>query len=404
MDPFPWGAGVFDAHCHPTDTMASATAQIPKMKARAMTIMATRSQDQELVANVAALLGVESRESMEASSSNAGDQVSTRVLPSFGWHPWFSYQLYDDTGAGSDISAKEAGTLTEIDATAHYTAVLTPSPPQDFIASLPKPTLLSSFIAETRARLLSHPLALVGEIGLDKAFRLPDKWTESREASRDTTLTPGGREGRLLSPHHVLMAHQIAVLKAQLALAGELGRPVSVHGVQAHGVLHDALASTWKGYELEVIGRRKRRMVAEGAEDFSSASEDEDDEDAPPSSKKRPKGPGQPFPPRVCLHSFSGSAQVLRQYMNPAVPAKMFVSFSSVVNFSTPSGSAKSEEVIRAAPDDRILVESDLHIAGEEMDTLLEEMYRKVCEIKGWEIKYGVERIGKNFRDFVFGS
>ena len=80
---FPWNIGVYDAHCHPTDTMAS-IAEIPQMKARTLTVMSTRGEDQDLVYQTAASLAANKKEDGEKEE---------RILPCFGWHPWFSYQL-----------------------------------------------------------------------------------------------------------------------------------------------------------------------------------------------------------------------------------------------------------------------------------------------------------------------
>ncbi|POR34657.1 TatD deoxyribonuclease family protein [Tolypocladium paradoxum] len=364
-EPFPWHLGICDAHCHPTDAMAS-MASLATMRAAVLAVMATRSQDQHLVAAVAASHGVQ--EGARQPSRRC------RVVPSFGWHPWFSHQLYDD--AAAEATYKPPGHGADEDAVqgakkAHYEAVLAPAPDDDdFIAALPTPVPLSSFTAATRARLQAHPCALVGEIGLDKAFRLPRTWDSPDAASRDDALTPGGREGRLLSPHRVRMPHQRAVLQAQLRLAGAHGRPVSVHGVQAHGVLYDAVSACWEGSERHVPSRREKRI---------------------------------PYPPRICLHSFSGGVEMLKQWMQPSVPAKVFVSLSTAVNLGTDAGRARFADVVRAVPDARILVESDLHVAGADMDAALEDMYRRVCEAKGWGLDEGVARIGRNFAEFVFG-
>lgn len=382
-DDFPWHIGVYDAHCHYTDIISSVE-NIDKMKARCVTIMATRAQDQDLVASVATQHGVRSQ-----------DDLGTRkVVPSFGWHPWFSYQFYNDAAA-DDVTYDANDTDKQQQKARHYTAVLSPTPDADFIASLPDPRPLRGYIAETRNRLIAFPTALVGEIGLDKPFRLPAAWSTSeldRATEKHEGATPGGREGRKLSPYHVRMPHQQEVLKAQLRLAGELGRAVSVHGVQAHGVLFDVFTSLWKGHEKEVISKRQQRRVAEGAEDFSE-DEDEGDKNSAP----------KPFPPRVCLHSFSGAPQMLSQYLAPSIPAMVYFSFSVGVNLATGRGENKIDDVIRACPDDRLLVESDLHHAGDDADADLEEMHRKVCEVKGWSLVDGVEKIRKNYEEFIFG-
>jgi len=383
-EPFPWHLGVYDAHCHPTDTPASIN-NIPGMKTKALTIMATRGQDQDLVAGFAAKLGV-TKDSMEA--VNEENQDHRRFLvPSFGWHPWFSHQVYDDLILG--IPTKEE----------HYKRVISPQTNDDeFNESLPEPRPLSRLLHQIRGHLEQHPIALVGEIGLDRAFRIPGVKALENELEKDPSLTPGGREGRRLSHYRVDMGHQRRILRAQLHLAGEMQRAVSVHGVAAHGLVYDTLKEAWSGHENIVKSKRerKRRVSVEADHENNDASEPDMAKDLP--SDHSPK----PYPPRICLHSYSGPLDTLKLYLHPSVPVNMFFSFSSLVNLSHTS--KKAFAVIMAVPEDKILAESDVHAAGGRMDDLMEEIVRTICQIKGWSLETGVKQLASNWKHFIFGA
>lgn len=392
-DPFSWELGVYDAHCHPTDTMAS-IAEIPQMKTRTLTVMSTRAEDQDLVFNIALKL------SKREDSNNGANE--NHIIPCFGWHPWFSYQIFDNINTPSTTETSDEDLKKT-----HYKKVLTPSPKDDktgeqFISTLPPPKALSDLLTETRTRLSAHPTALIGEIGLDRAFRLPNPWTTQELESRDATVTPGSREGRKLSPHRVHLEHQKVVLRAQLRLAGEMGRAVSVHSVQAHGAVFDVFKELWKGHERRVPSRKERRRRGSVA----GAHEESEEEDAAKASESKleeeEKRPVFPFPPRICMHSYSGPVEAVKQFLHPANPSDVYFSFSNVINFSAP-GAQKAIDVVKALPDDRVLVESDLHMAGPMMDGLLEDVVRRVCETRGWGLEEGIRRLGENWKRFVYG-
>lgn len=360
---FPWHLGVHDAHCHPTDINASLT-NVPNMKTQTLTIMATRISDQSLV-------------------DEAAEEHNKRIVPAFGHHPWFAHLVYDDTrhpNASIDLSQRAE----------HFKSVLQPPPTDDeigtWLTGAGDVIALSALIAKQRDHLLKHSTALIGEVGLDRASRIPEPWPNTPD-SRKMERTEGSREGRRLAKQRVSIDHQRKILAAQMALAGELERGVSVHGVQAHGVLFDFFKQLWKGHEIE--GRQKRKKAA-------------DNENALPSTCAPPKAQ-MPFPPRICLHSYSGSVENLKQYFSPRIPSEIYASFSIAVNFNIPDSpaAAKAEEVIKWIPADKLLIESDLHRAGADMDDMMELIARKVCHLRGWTLDDGVAQLAANYKRFI---
>ncbi|EWC43500.1 hypothetical protein DRE_07500 [Drechslerella stenobrocha 248] len=372
-----WALGVHDAHCHPTDTMSLVSA-IPDRRTRTLTIMATREHDQDLVAQVARTHGVD----LPPPSSSSSVSTSTcRVVPCFGWHPWYSHLLLDDTDATPPPSKAE-----------HYASVLLGDPSAEFIAALPDPLPLSVFLSQTRQRLVEFPSALIGEVGIDRTFRIP--YPEALGGASTSTGGPAGGHSRL-SPHRVAMDHQRRVLVAQLRLAGEMQRAVSVHGVGAHGVLYDVFKGLFAGYEKKV---RSRQTQKRGPYDFAgdeSSSEDEGEGD----------GGGEkvrPFPPRVCLHSFSAPVEVLGTWLAGTVPADVYFSFSRAVNLE--DGAGKFAGVVKVVPAERVLVESDLDNASEQVELDLAAVVRRVAEERGWELERTVRQLGENWQRFVYGG
>ncbi|KAF2187952.1 Metallo-dependent hydrolase [Zopfia rhizophila CBS 207.26] len=396
-EPFPWHLGIFDSHCHPTDTMASIPS-ISEMRARVLTIMATRGEDQDLVACVADKYGVKS-------SDQGKWEREECVVPCFGWHPWFSHQMYVSEGDGPGNGGAEGGNeapraLQGEEKVRHYQSVLQARPvrvelseeDRRLFLSLPNPQPFSQFLSQMRKNLEKYPFALVGEVGLDRSFRIPEPWSSEQEAQRNGELTAGGREGRRLSPFRVNPEHQKKLFKMQLQLAAEMGRAVSVHGVQAHGVLFDAIKELYEGHEKKVVNRKERRL--------RTRDHNYDEEESSDSSPK-------PYPPRICLHSYSGNRSIFGQYLNPTIPVEIFVSFSTAINLSDDLESENPrafEEMVKSVPDHMLLIESDLHTAGERMDQRLEDIVRRVCKIKGWGLDEGAKRLATNWFRFVFGT
>ncbi|KAJ3001819.1 hypothetical protein HKX48_002663 [Thoreauomyces humboldtii] len=186
-------------------------------------------------------------------------------------------------------------------------------------------------------RLQEDPRALVGEIGLDGVAK-------DRETGEKYPFP-----------------QQLAIFRHQVQLAARLRRPVSVHTVRSHGHLLD--------------------LMRELARDCG----------------KEDRGPDG-LPPAILHHSFSGSVEILRALcgLPNGVGRRMFFSFSAGVN----GRSGKTEERIRAAPDDRICIESDFHDA-ERIDEAMGQACRMVASAKGWSMEETVERTATNTRLYL---
>lgn len=146
---------------------------------------------------------------------------------------------------------------------------------------LPEPVSIKIFIDQLRSYLLSNPKSFVGEVGLDKSFRIPD--FAEQDIGNCTADNNGQKLTRLKTP----IQHQLKILEAQLDLAIELGRCVSFHCVQAQGLV------------LQLLDRY-----------FSTKPSSSSTSKKPPISKYALK---EREKCRICLHSFLGSTDTFKQ-------------------------------------------------------------------------------------------
>jgi Tat protein secretion system quality control protein TatD with DNase activity len=184
-----------------------------------------------------------------------------------------------------------------------------------------------------------------------------------------------------------------------------------MHGVQAHGVVYEVLKEMWTGHERKVMSKREKKKIAQNQDRASAEAAEtggKSEEDGVGNESESGSGrERRPYPPRVCLHSYSGNVSNFKQYLDPVIPIEMFASFSTAINLSDDldGETPKSfEEMVQSVPDHMVLVESDLHTAGERMDDRLEDIVRRICKVKEWSLEEGVRILGRNWRRFAFGT
>lgn len=314
-----------DAHCHPHDDLENLSV-IARLKTAHLTVMGVRQDDWGTVSRV------------------CSGENKYKCVPCFGVHPWFTYRVKAPNQ--SELQGKEA----------FYDAVLQARIPEEkteMIKQLPPPVEFDAWYSELREYLRNHRQALVGEVGLDRAAR----------------LLPGGAiEWHGVKPTTVqcTVEHQLEILQAQLDLAREFKRAVSIHCVQSQGHL------------LTLLQRSSNAAAAANKAKAAAAAAEADRV-------------------RVCIHSYGGSPGTISQFMQ-LKGFLVYVSFSVAIN-----GRLKKEklaQLICSVPEDRLLIESDLN-SPLGLDEKMIEIAKIVAEARQWSLEQVAQQTFSNWRTFV---
>ncbi|SPO25124.1 related to Cut9 interacting protein scn1 [Ustilago trichophora] len=222
---------LIDTHCHPTDdpsvytspnndNILSLSERIAASPVLKFVCMSTNARDQSLVAELAVL-------------------HPTKVIPCFGWHPWFTHHISLTHPAPSKHD--------------HYHTLFSSSSDKEELEAiwddLPEPISLESVLEGIRKHFEQFPHALLGEVGLDRAFRIPRKPWDYNPHSQSQPSSSPPRLTKLKTPP----THQLSILQSQITLALDYKRNISLHSVQAAG-LTTSLLSNLKNTSISSYG------------------------------------------------------------------------------------------------------------------------------------------------------
>ncbi|KAJ9474620.1 putative deoxyribonuclease [Pseudozyma hubeiensis] len=330
-------AGLFvDSHCHPTDDPAAYTSsnldllseRISSTTVGRLVCMATNARDQGMVAELAS-------------------RHPTKVIPCFGWHPWFAHHisLLDPP----PNKAKHYHDLFSIPDTFSDEGKRGKEELEAIWDQLPDPISLKSVCQGIRTQFDRFPNALLGEVGIDRAFRIPRRaWNyDPHRTETDTTLP---KLTKLKTPQ----THQLSVLRAQIDVALQYGRNVSLHSVQAAGLTVDLLTSL-----------RNEDISAFGAV-------------------------------RVSLHSCTLDNNVVRSITKKH--ANVYVGFSSTINRKQ----IAARECLGSVDRSRALMESDYHtVKG--IPGYLVEANDYFAQLHGLSPEAAAQQLRSNWETFYSG-
>ncbi|KAK6459756.1 uncharacterized protein RJT20DRAFT_125121 [Scheffersomyces xylosifermentans] len=254
------------------------------------------------------------------------------VVPYYGVHPWYSHifsTVKYDCHSRSEEEIKRK----------HYGGVLTPAPPKELLDVLPLPIYIDDHLARIMELITKHSRFQygIGEIGLDKLFRIPTNGYFGNKLVANDGDTK-------LSNCKVTMAHQAVIFEKQLDLANRLQKQVSVHCVKAHGLLYE-------------IVHKYPQLSA------------------------------------IILHSYSGSVDQANRWIreHKAEGPKLYFSFSNWIN-GTENKREVLDSIVHSLEEDQILIETDVSVDQyvtkgnkEEYFDHLRGIFEIISKLKAWD-------------------
>ena len=288
--------------------------------------------------------------------SQLASRLPLKIVPAFGYHPWFTHLItcesFRDPKDHYRQLFKAEKAVSELD---------------QLLPSLPDPVPLSQILASLRCNLEAHPHALLGEVGIDRAFRLPSDprgWTREADDGAESNSHTLALRDRPLTNLTTPMQHQLRIIKEQIAIAVELGRSVSLHSVRAGGATVDLLedlARTFPG-KGQGLNRKERKRL----------KEEENQCDG-----EEVQAPARCFHDiNVDLHSCTLSAPMIVQLQRKH--PNLYVSFSTAIN----ARQKDLHEQLLACDPKRLLIESDWHSA-EDLGARCWQMIRLAVDVLG---------------------
>ncbi|KAL4246331.1 Metallo-dependent Hydrolase/TatD-type [Abortiporus biennis] len=270
--------------------------------------MATRRSDQILVRELA-------------------QSYPDKVTSCFGYHPWFTHWITLDANISKEYHYRTL-LLDNVNPKSEHVEAF-----EKLLTYLPEPTSLPEVLSDLRNNLSFFPDAMLGEVGIDRSARIP----YSHPAPPPYSLHDDGTR-KDLSPFTIPIDHQLVILEAQLDLAVELQRNVSIHSVKSQQAT------------VELLDKMKKKHESQ----WESISID--------------------------MHSCGLSVETWKTIQKKH--SNVFLSLSTAINSRSPA----HRNLISACSPHRILVESDFHDVRYSTQQTW-EMLRIIAEVHRWKIE-----------------
>ena len=208
-------------------------------------------------------------------------------------------------------------------------------------------SIKASWIQELSALLERYPEACVGEFGIDRLATTPAEFQLPN------------------LPANTFATLQKDIFAQHFDVAVKYQRPCSIHLVKGDNFLMDFLKARCQQLPNSKVSKQDPEILNEKLHAL--------------------------FPPAIMLHSFGSSTNLINQLLKLRIAPRIWFSFSATIN----ARSKKTVDNIKAVPEDRLLIESDVH-SGTDISEAMWTVVQLVADARGWSADKTAEQCWQN--------